>query len=184
MVVRLDFWGNAKYDPLPKTLAYIFELNYYRNVNLRVTPLTLRQANDLIEKLHRHHKPVQGHRFSIGAIDVNCDDKLVGALVVGRPVARACDPYLVAEVTRLVTDGTINTCSLLYSASARAAKAMGFQRIQTYILATESGTSLKASGWNCCPVTRKDGVGWNNRSGRRSDQPVVQKIRWQKVFRP
>ena len=35
-------------------------------MSLRVVPLTLAQANELIGRLHRHHKPVQGHRFSIG----------------------------------------------------------------------------------------------------------------------
>jgi hypothetical protein len=36
---------------------------------------------------------------------------------------------------------------MLYSACARAAKALGYGRIITYILESESGTSLRASGW-------------------------------------
>lgn len=50
-------------------------------------------------------------------------------------------------MTRLCTDGTPNACSFLYQASARAGKALGYRRIQTYILREETGTSLKASGW-------------------------------------
>ena len=49
-------------------------------------PLTLKQANSLVESLHRHHKPVVGHRFSL-----SCEDAVGtvhGAAVVGRPVAR------------------------------------------------------------------------------------------------
>lgn len=56
-------------------------------------------------------------------------------------------PTEVLEVTRLCTDGTPNACSMLYAACARAAQAMGFYKIQTYILDTEPGTSLKAAGW-------------------------------------
>jgi hypothetical protein len=148
---------------------------------MKLRPLTLRQANDLVGRLHRHHKHVQGHRFSIG---VENDGVLIGAAVVGRPVARGCDPYNTAEVTRLVTDGTKNACSLLYAACARAARAMGFDKIQTYILEEESGTSLKASGWTFVCTTA--GGDWNQSIAyagkRRTDQPMQSKQRWEKVL--
>lgn len=51
---------------------------------LFVVPLTLREANGFVAALHRHHKPVQGHKFSIGAKQGN---KLVGVVIIGRPVA-------------------------------------------------------------------------------------------------
>lgn len=111
---------------------------------LRVIPLTLAEANAAVARWHRHHKKVVGHRFSIGAMVA---EQLVGAAIVGRLVARMTEQYRVAEVTRLVTDGTKNACSLLYSAAARAAEAMGFDSIQTFILASEPGTSLLAAGW-------------------------------------
>lgn len=99
---------------------------------MRVIPLTLKQANALVDELHRHHKPVRGHRFSLGLID---DDEILrGSVICGRPVARGCDPYLTLEVTRLVTDGTRNACSILYAAAARTAQAMGFDRIQNLYL--------------------------------------------------
>ena len=111
-------------------------------------------------------------------------DRLVGAAIVGRPVSRGIDPYNVAEVTRLVTDGTKNACSALYSACARAAAAMGFLRIQTYILDSEPGTSLRASGWEF--VAHTSGGDWNhstaNAGTRRTDQPMEAKQRWQKVL--
>lgn len=148
---------------------------------MRLRPLTLKQANDLVARLHRHHKPVQGHRFSIG---VEVDGALVGAATVGRPVARGCDPYGTAEVTRLVTDGTKNACSILYAACARAAQAMGFDKIQTYILDTESGTSLRAAGWTFEAETA--GGDWNhskaNAGTRRTDQPMQPKQRWGKTL--
>jgi hypothetical protein len=43
---------------------------------VNAVPLTLKQANTLVDRLHRHHKPVVGHRFSIGA---EVDGNLVGA---------------------------------------------------------------------------------------------------------
>lgn len=142
---------------------------------LRVIPLTLKQLNTLVAELHRHHKPVRGHRFSLGCL--NAEDRLVGACCVGRPVARGCSPYEIAEVTRLVTDGTRNACSILYAAAARACKAMGFKRIQTYVLDTEPGTSLKASGWVLDGTVR--GRQWEHTAGeRRTDQPTCDKQRW------
>ena len=148
--------------------------------SLRLVPLTLAQANELIERLHRHHKRVVGHRFSIGAQNGN---GLIGAVVVGRPVARMTDQNNVAEVTRLVTDGTPHACSMLYAAAARAADAMGYQRIQTFILEDEPGTSLKAAGWKFEAMS--GGGDWNrpSRGGRRTDQPMVRKQKWSKVFR-
>lgn len=148
-------------------------------MTLAVVPLTLKQLNTLVSSLHRHHKPVQGHRFSIGA---ESDGRLVGACSVGRPVARKCDQYRTAEVTRLVTDGTKNACSILYVAAARACHAMGFKRIQTYILESETGTSLKAAGWRLDGST--PGGHWTRSDGaeRRSDQPECPKQRWVKDF--
>lgn len=149
---------------------------------MKIVPLTLAQANELVTNLHRHHKPVVGHRFSIG---VEHAGVLVGAAIVGRPVARGCDPYKVAEVTRLVTDGTKNACSILYSAAARIAKEMGFEKIQTYILIDEPGISLKAAAW----VYEADTAGgdWNHSAAyagkRRTDQPQCRKQRWAKILK-
>ena len=36
----------------------------------------------------------------------------------------------------------------LYAASARAAQAMGYRKIITYTLHSESGSSLRAAGWS------------------------------------
>jgi hypothetical protein len=129
----------------------------------------------MIERLHRHHKRVVGHRFSIAA---EKDGEVVGIAVVGRPVARGSDQYLTAEVNRLVTDGTPHVCSFLYAACARAAQAMGFTKIQTYILDSEPGTSLKAAGWTFETTTA--GGDWNGgaRTQRRTDQPMCPKQRW------
>lgn len=148
-------------------------------VRLTIRPLRLRAANAYVAETHRHHKPDRGHRWSIGAFD---GDRCVGVAIVGRPKAKAYDPDRVAEVTRLSTDGTKNACSLLYAAAARAAEAMGFDRIQTYVLESESGVSLRAAGWTC--EGSAGGGDWNrpSRSGRRTDQPQEPKVRWAKTL--
>lgn len=146
---------------------------------MRIIPLTLREANDLVASLHRHHQPVTGHRFSIG---LEHEGRLVGAAIMGRPVARMTDWHRILEVTRLVTDGTENACSALYGAAARVARDMGFDSIQTFILETEPGTSLLASGW----IRSGDSAGgsWNRPSRSRTDnQPTIKKTKWTKQFR-
>ena len=141
---------------------------------MRVVRVELAEANKFVLRLHRHHKPVQGHRFSIGAAS---GFSMVGVAVIGRPVARKTDKKNIAEVTRLCTDGTKNACSFLYAAAARIAKEMGFVRVQTFILASESGLSLEAAGWWRGHVS-KGGKGWQSRDGRRSDQPTEDKVLW------
>jgi len=150
-------------------------------LKLRLFPATLKQANEMIERLHRHHKPVVGHRFSIGCCDEN--KNVHGIAVVGRPVAREVAQYSVAEVTRLVSDGTPHVCSKLYAACARSAEAMGYDKIQTTILDSEPGISLKAAGWNFDHmITGRD---WNcpSRGSRRTDQPMCDKQVWIKILR-
>lgn len=137
----------------------------------------LAEANAFVAAWHRHHKPVTGHRFSIGA---QKSGRLVGVAIVGRPVARMTDQKHVAEVLRVCTDGTRNACSFLYAMAASVARQLGFKRIQTFVLASESGTSLRASGWSVSHQT--DGGSWNrpSRGNRREDQPQEKKVLWYK----
>jgi hypothetical protein len=149
------------------------------STRLHVVPLELTEANRLVAQWHRHHQPSQGHRFSIGVMDN--DGTLHGAAIIGRPVARlAGSPRDVLEVVRLVSDGTQNACSILYAAAARAGLAMGYLRIQTYILDDEPGTTLTAAGWTC--EGEAGGGQWKHTDGkpRRTDQPTGMKSRWAK----
>jgi hypothetical protein len=146
---------------------------------MKIVPLELVEANRFVLAHHRHHKPVVGHRFSLGAIDES--GKLVGVCIVGRPVARlAGHPRDVLEVTRLCVDGTKNACSFLYSAAARIGREMGFKRIQTYTLPSEGGGSLVATGWT--NEGERGGGQWKHTDGkaRRTDQPIDVKTRWAK----
>lgn len=149
---------------------------------LHLTPLELRDANGLVERLHRHRGPKAGHRFALGAVDDA--GMLRGAVIVARPASRAYPPDRVAEVSRLVSDGTRNVCSFLLAAAARTAKAMGFQRIITYTLPEEGGASLRAAGWVLEHQTLARG-GWVRSDGApRADAPSQVKCRWALTFTP
>lgn len=155
-------------------------------MSLRVVHVELAEANDFVIRHHRHHKKVQGHRFSIGVLARKPRRRvgvLVGVAIVGRPVARAVDPRTVVEVTRLCTDGTKNACSFLYAASARAARELGYAKIQTYILDEETGVSLLAAGWVFEDTVK--GRSWDTPSRRREDKIEAQfsdKARWAKYL--
>lgn len=143
---------------------------------LELQPISFKEACQFVKKHHRHHLPPQGHKYSIA---VNDGEKIVGVVIVGRPVARYLDDTWTLEVTRCCTDGTKNAASMLYGAAWRAAKAMGYQRLITYTLASEPGTTLKASGWKEVYKTRKN-KSWNAPSRPRIDKhPTGQKTLWE-----
>ena len=123
---------------------------------LEIVPMTLREANAFVEQNHRHHGATVGHKFSIGLSD---GEKIVGGAIVGRPVSRHLDDGWTLEVNRLCTDGTRNACSMLYAAAWRAARAMGYKRVVTYILDTKNGglrwTGTRRPEVDLCPAQMK-----------------------------
>lgn len=146
---------------------------------LEAVPLELRQANEFVASLHRHHDPVHRDKYRIGAM---LDGKLVGVVQVARPVARMLDDGKTVEVVRLCTDGTKDVCSFLYSKAARIAKEMGYSKIITYILERESGASLRAAGWNE-EVTTSGGT-WDRPSRHRSTTaPTTPKRRFSRILK-
>ncbi len=76
------------------------------------------------------------------------------------------------EITRLATDGTPNACSYLYGAAQRACAALGYTRLGTYILKSESGRSLRAAGWRQIGDVR--GRSWSCPSRPRVDKHPTQ----------
>jgi hypothetical protein len=113
-------------------------------MSLRIQPITFRAACAFVAQHHRHSKPPRGHKFSIA---VAIDGVIVGVASSGRPIARAFDDGFTVEINRTCTDGSRNANSMLYGASWRAAKAMGYVRAITYTEAGESGASLRAAGF-------------------------------------
>ena len=143
---------------------------------MKVIPLELKDANEFVAALHRHHPPVYRDKVRIGA---QINGRLVGVVQLGRPVARKLDDGKTLEVTRLCTDGTPNCCSFLYGKAARLAKDLGYEKVITYILASEPGTSLKAAGWHKEADTT--GGTWNCPSRPRNTKaPTGKKQRWAK----
>ena len=101
---------------------------------------------------------------------------MVGCAVSGRPVSRYLDDGMTCEINRLCTDGTRNACSILYGASCRVAKAMGYKRVITYILESENGASLKASNFACEGIAGK--THWTGARNRGQAIPNEMKTRW------
>ena len=144
--------------------------------DLGIVPCSLIDANAFVRQHHRHHQPVPGHKFSLAVVDG--DGTLHGVAIVGRPVARMLDDGLTLEVNRVATDGTPNACSALYGACRRAAFALGYQKLVTYTLPSESGSSLRGAGYRL--MGEAGGGSWSRPSRERDDDhPLQPKLRWE-----
>ena len=149
-------------------------------MKLIVTPISIREANQFVENFHRHNKPTNGGKFSIGAC---FGDELVGVAIVGRPVARMLDDGVTGEVTRVcvVDHAPKNTCSFLYGRCWRIWQQMGGKRMITYTLQEESGSSLRGAGWKIVGEVKPTERGWDRDNRKRNWQPIYgqMKFRWE-----
>lgn len=146
-------------------------------MSLAIVPVDFAEAVAFVREHHRHHVPPVGHKAAIAVAE---GEKVVGVAILGRPVARRVDDGWTLEVTRVATDGTRNACSKLYGAAWRLAQALGFRRLITYTLESESGSSLRAVGWRCIEATTRAGQGWGVKSRPRVDKhPLQKKLRWE-----
>jgi hypothetical protein len=159
---------------------------------LVLQPMSIGEARAFVRKYHRHHSAPVGGLFAVGVnaqSEVVLDEQLretgedcvvVGVAIVGRPVARMLQDGWTAEVTRLCTLGDKNAPSMLYAACWRAARALGYRWLITYILAREPGTSVLAAGWRL--VGAAGGGSWSRKSRPRVDtHPLEQKQLWEVV---
>ncbi|MHB8665646.1 MAG: XF1762 family protein [Acidimicrobiales bacterium] len=137
-----------------------------RQQRLEVIPVSLKEAGAFVAKHHRHNRPRAMARWAIGVVDEQ--GRLRGVLVAANPVARHRDDGRSLEAARVATDGCPNACSKLLAAAWRAARAMGFYRMGSYILESEPGTSLVAAGWRWTHTTKAGSSNWarHNRPGR------------------
>ncbi len=151
---------------------------------MRVVPLTFPKANECVRLWHRHHAALPGGFawYCLGAVE---EGMIVAAAICGRPTNRNNDDGQTVEVIRLSSDGSRNACSMLYGAAARVAREMGASRIITYTLESESGSSLRAAGWNREAANIES---WWTHAGSRT--PAVdrahmkeRKVRWGVYFR-
>ena len=145
---------------------------------MRVVPCSLKEAQAFAQRHHRHRSRRALGKFAVG---VAKGEEMVGVAIVSRPRARHLDDGWTLEVTRLcVLEGQPNACSMLYGASWRAARAMGYTRMVTYTLDSEPGTSLLAAGWRVVAEVKARTRGWDTPSRPRVDaEPHQAKLRWE-----
>jgi hypothetical protein len=150
--------------------------------DLYLTPVDWETARQFCGMWHRSHKrPPAGHKFSTG---LAVDRTLVGVAIVGRPSSRVVqkqEPFTL-EVTRNITDGYKNACSMLLGACARGAFAMGYTKVITYNQEGESGASLRAAGYVVI-AERPARAGWDCPSRPRDDHGVdgIPRTLWGRV---
>lgn len=149
-------------------------------MSLVAVPIKLSEAREFVGNFHRHNKPPAGGLFAVG-----CSDgySLVGVAIVSRPVARMLDNGETAEVVRccVLDDAPKGACSFLYARCWQAAKALGWRKLITYTLQSESGASLRGAGWRVVAELEKGNPnGWKSRPGREWQSVVGQaKFRWE-----
>jgi hypothetical protein len=149
-------------------------------VNLRLVPVSLQVANEHVEAWHRHNNPVVQAVFRVGVAD---GEGVLRAVAIAEiPKGRGNMDGDTLEITRVASDGTRNACSMLYGACTRAAFALGYRRVITYIQGDEPGTSLKASGYRLV-ATRPARKGWDTVSRPRDNSTYrsVSRQLWEHV---
>jgi hypothetical protein len=156
--------------------------------DLRIEPVSWQQAKSFVDRFHKHCEPPSGWRFGAA---IRNGYQTIGVVTVGRPVARAFDHTKIVEVNRLAVRRDVapalvwNGCSMLYGWAAREARKRGFERIVTYTLESEPGTTLRAAGWQPEATVRARKRGWSTLTRPRdaSRTPNVNKTRWARDLR-
>lgn len=149
-------------------------------MTLRLVPVSLLVANEHVAAWHRHNAPVVQCIFRVGVAD---DEGVLRAVaIVENPKARGSANGDTVEITRVASDGTRNACSMLYGACSRAAFALGYRRVITYIQGDEPGTSLDASGFRLI-ASRPARKGWDTVSRPRDNATYrsVPRQLWERV---
>ena len=136
----------------------LFFLQYVERGNKRMKPsiIDLAEANRFISLHHRHSLPLKpiNVKFIIG---LKSNDELVGVSILGRPVNRYLDNNDTIEIRRLATNGIKNGCSFLLARSCELAFSIGYNKIITYTLDIESGSSLKGCGFQISHKSKSNG---------------------------
>jgi hypothetical protein len=157
---------------------------------VNLVPVSYGDVKAFVAKHHRHngHALPPTWKFGVGIED---DGELVGIAAAGLPKARMLMDRFTIEVNRTCTNGTENANSMLYGAICRAAKALGYRKVITYTLPSESGASLKAAGFVVEEADAGSSEAWETARGTNSYEhdlfgnvrtPVGRKIRWVRVL--
>lgn len=162
-------------------------------MKLELVPVTKTEARAFVEAHHRHNEAPSPAQVSI-AVGLEMDGKLVAVATAGYPVARALNDGRTWEVNRVCVHDDLakNANSILYGAIGRAAKALGFRRLVTYTLTSESGVSLRAAGFGeGIPIGRNTWVRPNQPDrvrhdvtlwGERRNAANLEKLRWERAL--
>ena len=105
----------------------------------------------------------------------------VGVAIASIPKARCQMDGLTLEINRCCADPRYaDVCSNLYARTIRIGREMGYTRFLTYTLPEESGSSLRAVGFQVDGVVHSPSGGWNAPSRPRSTRryPSGDKVRW------
>jgi hypothetical protein len=117
---------------------------------MRVVPITKTAARQFIQEHHRHNEAPTPAQVSFAAALAE-DDEVVAVVTAGNPVSRMLSDGFTLEVSRVCVKPGIevskNANSRLYGAVRKVAAALGYRRLVTYTLHSESGVSLRASGF-------------------------------------
>ena len=147
---------------------------------LEAVPITLQEASAYIDQHHRHNIGPKFHKFSV-CLRAPGEPEPVGVAVAGTPKARYQMDGKTLEINRCCTDPRYSdVCSCLYARAIRIGRELGYRRFLTYTLPSESGSSLRAVGFQPDGITKSSVWGWNSPSRPRNTAryPTGEKIRW------
>ena len=147
---------------------------------LEAVPITLQEASAYIDRRHRHNAGPKFHKFSI-CLRVPGEPEPVGVAVASTPKARYQMDGETLEINRCCADPRYaDVCSCLYARAIRIGREMGYRRFLTYTLPEESGSSLRAAGFQPDGMTKASVNGWDSPSRHRdtAQYPAGEKIRW------
>lgn len=156
-------------------------------------PPPQKECRAWIKEHHRHNAPPAGWKWAHAVYN---GTTLIGVAWVGRPVSRILQEQGWIEVNRCCIDPGIgphdlvrNACSMLYGAAAREARRRKAKGILTYTRADESGTSVRAAGFEIMPMPGDKEPGivrgkyWGHSGRPREKHEVIDKVRWARRFR-
>lgn len=147
---------------------------------LEAAPITLREASAYIDKHHRHNAGPAFHKFSV-CLRVPGEPEPMGVAVASIPKARHQMDGKTLEINRCCTDPRYaDVCSRLYASMIRIGREMGYCRFLTYTLPEESGSSLRAVGFQPDGAVKLSASGWDCPSRPRDvgKSSVREKLRW------
>lgn len=157
--------------------------------HLIAKPTTIKKANEFVKQYHRHHRPTSRNtgKWAISVAD-KVSGNILGVAIVGNPVSATYMDGKTLEITRLcVIEGAKKgTASFLISRCLKIWKLMGGEKLITYTLQKECGSSLRGAGWVKVAEVKPHND-WKHKSkmdGKKRDDLEIyhlNKYRWESI---